>query len=72
MLTNPPVTIRLQVVLIKGLPLFIIRDTGENAPIIKDIKLVQLVILEKLDEADKAFYSKLDMGIELPLPANHD
>ena len=60
MLTNPPVTIRLQVVLIQGLPLFIIGYTGDKAPIIKDIKLVQLVILEKLDEADKAFYSKLD------------
>ena len=72
MFTNPPVTIRLQVVLIKGLPLFIIGDTGDKAPIIKDIKLLQLVILEKLDEADKAFYSKLDMGIELSLPADHD
>ena len=72
MLTNPPVTIRLQVVLIKGLTCFIIGDTGDKAPIIKDIKLLQLVILEKLDEADKAFYSKLDMGIELSLPADHD
>ena len=72
MLTNPPVTIWLQVVLIKGLTCFIVGDTGDKAPIIKDIKLLQLVILEKLDEADKAFYSKLDMGIELSLPANHD
>ena len=72
MFTNPPVTIRLQVVLIKGLPLFIVGNTGNKAPIIKDIKLVQLVIREKLDEADKAFYSKLDMGIELSLPADHD
>ena len=72
MLTNPPITIRLQVVLIKGLTIFIIGDTGDKAPIIKDIKLLQLVILEKLDEADKAFYSKLDMGIELSLPTDHD
>ena len=72
MFTNPPIAIRMQVVLIKGLPLFIIGDTGDKAPIIKDIKLLQLVILEKLDEADKAFYTKLDMGIELALPADHD
>ena len=72
MLTNPPVTIRLQIVLIKRLTIFIVGNTGDKAPIIKDIKLLQLVILEKLDEADKAFYSKLDMGIKLAMPANHD
>ena len=72
MLTNPPVTIRLQVVLIQGLTFFIIGDTGDKTPVIKDLKLLQPVILEKLDEADKAFYSKLDMGIELSLPADHD